>query len=78
MSASLDPAKAARFSEKFILEIVSKKAAPVVNVSAWDVAEREMILPRNQKYEIVRILNKVDFENSRGTNKLVVIQMMEI
>jgi hypothetical protein len=77
MSTSIDPAKANGFAMgAIVLEIISKKAAPVVVVSAWDVTEREMILPRNQKYQIVRVLNKVKIDShERDTT---IIQLIEL
>ena len=80
MSASLDPERASRFaSSDFVLEIVSKKAAPVVNISAWDISEREMVLPRKQKYEVMRVLKNIKFETSSGdVRERTVIQLIEI
>jgi len=76
MSTSIDPVKAAGFSAHSILmEIVSKKAAPVAAMSAWGTTEREMLLPRNQKYEVVRVLENVVIA---GREDHTLIQMIEL
>ena len=78
MSTSLDPSRATGFaSSGVVLEIKSKKAAPVVNISAWDITEKEMVIPRNQKYKIVGIVKNPIIQGSRATENTV-IQLEEI
>jgi hypothetical protein len=78
MSTSLDPSRATGFaSSGIVLEIKSKKAAPVANISAWDITEKEMVIPRNQKYKIVGIIKNPKIQNLRSTDNTV-IQLEEI
>jgi len=73
MSTSLDPSRAAGFASSSItLEIKSKKAAPVVNVSAWDISEKEMVIPRNQEYKVISIIRNAKIEGRNPADEIIV------
>jgi hypothetical protein len=62
MSTTLDPDKAVSFAGSGVMfEILTRKTAPVVNFSAWDVVERELMTPRNQKFKVVNIIKNVPY-----------------
>lgn len=78
MSASLDPAKGSGFAITGItLEILSKKAAPIVNFSAWDVSEKEMLIPRNQEYKVHQVLKNPTFAGKKREGDYI-IQLIEV
>jgi hypothetical protein len=78
MSASLDPAKGSGFAITGItLEILSKKAAPIVNFSAWDVSEKEMLIPRNQEYKVHQVLKNPTFAGRKREGDYI-IQLVEV
>lgn len=66
-SASLDPIKASSFARgQVVLEIKTRKAAPVSAVSAWDVTEREMVVQRGARFKVVGVKKKVCFDRMNG------------
>jgi hypothetical protein len=76
LSTSVDPVSARNFGTSgVVLEILSKKAAPVAPVSAWDISEREMIIPRNQKYRVHKILRDASFN---GEKRETIVQLVEL
>ena len=79
MSASVDSGVGAGYGD-VVLEIKSFSAAPVVNVSAWDVTEKEMVIPRNKQFKVVNVVPKVMFEERGGGEKAsrMVVQLEEI
>jgi hypothetical protein len=53
MSSSLEYKRGAGFETSgVVLEVLGKTVGPVSNVSAWGVAEKEYILPRNLAYRV--------------------------
>jgi hypothetical protein len=74
MSATIDPKAAQQFGHSGImLEILSKKAVPVSIISLFDVKEREMVIPRNQKYKVHRVIR--DTGVHKGDT---IVQLIEI
>ena len=77
-SSSLDPMTACSFSKSEILfEIKTKKAAPIINVSAWDLTEKEFILPRNQEYKIVNIIRNATIGGDKTETTIVQLEDIE-
>lgn len=75
-SSSLDPDRASGFGVTGVtLEILSKRAAPVMNVSAWSIAEKEMILPRNVKYKVVGHIKNAPI--GKEDNEDFIVQLIE-
>ena len=74
----LTPAIGAGFSNGIVFEFKTSHAAPVTAVSAWDITEREMLINRNAKFKVSKVLFDVPYE--RKDNKLFkycVIQLEE-
>lgn len=78
MSTSIDSIKAHSFAGTGItLEILTRKAAPLVNVSAWDVTEKEMIIPREQQYKVHKVIKNPVFGGQLCKNDYLV-QLIEL
>lgn len=78
MSTSYDPSKARGFSEGVILEIKTRKAAPVSNTSAWGVTEREAVFPRNTNLKVVDVLENVPYgKNAMGEESFYTVIQLE-
>lgn len=70
MSSSLEYKRGAGFeSSGVLLEVLGKTVGPVSNVSAWGVAEKEYILPRNVAYK-VRAVKKT--QDKQGNDQFIV------
>lgn len=77
MSTSFDPSRAKRFGD-VLMEIKTKHSAPVSNFSAWDIAEREGVMPREHKLKVVGIVKRVYGEEKTygtGRKEYTVIQL---
>lgn len=74
MSATMDRSVSENFGTSGItLEVLGKTVAPVSNVSAWGVAEREYILPRNLTYTVKNVIQTKD----QWDDDVYVIQLEE-
>jgi len=82
MSASYDPRKGLGFSShSVVMEIKTKKAAPVTNTSAWGISEKEALVPRNLKLKIIGIKYDLDYginSHTKEQEQVTVIQLEEL
>lgn len=63
-SATLDPAVAMNFQKHdIILEMKTRRGAPVGVASAWYASEREVALPRGMKFRVVKVIRDVEYVN---------------
>lgn len=80
-SATADPASARSFSgPDVMLEVKTRKAAPVGIMSAWEASEREMLLPRDMKVRVVGIQRGVRYQADRDPNsskEFIIIQVQD-
>lgn len=86
MSTSLNPGKAYSFTDSgapVLLEIKTKHAAPVCNVSAWDASEQEAITHPDASYRVVSVRKDAKILRRTSGNKdslddVWVVQLEEI
>jgi hypothetical protein len=70
MSSSLEYKRGAGFETSgVVLEVLGKTVGPVSNVSAWGVAEKEYVLPRNTAYKVKAVKTVPD---QHGDNRFII------
>lgn len=88
MSTSADPAGALRFTgyrAPIVLEIQTKSAIPVGQMSAWTNSEREYMVNKNGKYRVEGIYSNVEYarkSNNSGdfdeSDYVTVVRLIEV
>lgn len=87
VSTTADPGVAVRFSDggynnqpEIVYEISTRKGAAVGLVSAWDVAEKEYVLPPKAKFKVKNVIREVDIAvgPDKSFSGFTIIQLEEI
>lgn len=76
-SSTIDPSRALSFESGVVYEIKSKKTAPLSNVSAWGLTEKEFLVPRNTKLRVVDVIQGCKI-NGKHQDDVLFVQLEDV